>query len=162
MKIFQLTLLAVLLASTAQASSAGSINSLDGEFSMVDANHDGSVTKAELSQMVSGSLGMQNEQVLSNLDKDGNGYITKTEYMGFYGNVNADNSAKDGLEAKFGEIDSDNDGKISASEMDAFRRANLNDDVDDLFAIIDTNGDQKISQREFDTFCNQMKELLNL
>ena len=162
MKTLSMTLSAILLAFAAEASTLGGLNSLGDEFSMVDFNGDGFISKAELSQMVRGSLGVQNEQVISNLDKDSDGFITKDEYMSFYNNINADNTAKDGLEAKFNELDSDHDGKISASEMNDFRKNNLNNDVDDLFAVIDTNGDNRISQREFDTFFNQMKELLKI
>lgn len=162
MKVFQIAALALLAAFSASASTTANFSSLNSEFSAVDSNADGFISKTELSQMVSGSLDAQNEQVLSNLDKDGDGYVTKNEYMSFYGNINADNSAKDALGAKFVELDSDKDEQISASEMDAFRRSNLNNDVDDLFTAIDANGDNKISQHEFTTFFNQMKELLHL
>lgn len=162
MKIFNLALLSLFLIPTAQAATMNSLNSLNGEFSMVDTNNDGFISKTELSGLMSGSLGVQNEQVFSNLDKDGDGFITKEEYMSFYSNVNANNSVKDGLEAKFSEIDTDKDDKISSAEMENFRRGNLNNDVDDLFTILDANGDNKITKHEFDTFFNQMKQLLNL
>ena len=162
MKLFNLTLLALLAATTAHASSIGGLNSLGNEFSAVDQNGDGSISKAELANMVGGTLEIQNRQVMKNLDVNGDGVISKDEYLGFYQGLGNSDDAADGLEMKFLQIDIDKDGRISEEEMMTFRRGNLDNDVDDLYSILDANGDNVVSRQEFDAFFNQMKQLMNL
>ncbi|MBP5352397.1 MAG: EF-hand domain-containing protein [Alphaproteobacteria bacterium] len=162
MKLFNLTLLAFLTATTAHASSVGGLNSLSSEFSAVDQNGDGSISKAELSNMVGGTLDIQNRQVMTNLDVNGDGVISKDEYLGFYQGLGNSDEVADGLEMKFSQIDIDKDGRISEEEMMAFRRGNLSNDVDDLYSILDANDDNLVSRQEFDAFFNQMKQLMNL
>ena len=139
----------------------------DALFQKLDANGDGKITKDELPE--------RGAQKLSRLDRNKDGIIDRKEFDamsrrrggggGDWGKrLKAMDANKDGSVSKdewkgrpehFARLDSDKDGVISSSEIDAFsKRARQqggwkNRPGDALFRRLDTNGDKKISKEEW-------------
>jgi Ca2+-binding EF-hand superfamily protein len=92
-------------------------------FTSLDANGDGTVSKDELAQMVANGPknGPSADQLLSQMDTDGNGSVSQSEFMAGPGGgqqAQADQSGST-TDDYFSSLDTNGDGYISKSEFEA-------------------------------------------
>ena len=116
---------------------------LDAQFAAADANHDGSVTKAELAAELQRELVQARNQLTTKLreqfqrlDTNHDGQLSFAEFNAMIGNVSASQTP----EQKLQQLDANHDGKISAAEWRAPDLAKFNK--------IDANHDGVITQAE--------------
>jgi Ca2+-binding EF-hand superfamily protein len=118
------------------------LQNMDSDFSKMDANHDGKVTKAEIEAFQrAGALAQimaRNQQIFRALDKDHNGQLSPAEFAQFHAEPPAPNAQPmlqrfdanhDGVItqvefraatlANFDRLDTDKDGVVTAAEMRA-------------------------------------------
>lgn len=152
MKLFNMTLASLLLISPAMA------QGLSGEFESIDANGDGYITAEELGVAQKGTLSQQNEETMSMLDKDGDGYASMQEYVAFYSQLSEKKDNKE-LESNFKTLDANHDGKLDMEELKSFRESTLDDTTQNSMDLLDTNHDGRISRQEYDDFAKSMEEM---
>lgn len=118
------------------------LQNMDADFSRMDSNHDGKLSKAEIeaSQQAAAlrQIVARNQQIFRELDKDHNGQLSPAEFEMFHAQPPAPNSApmlqhfdanhdgvisqiefRAGTLANFDRLDSDKDGIVTAAEMKA-------------------------------------------
>ena len=120
-----------------------------GWFNKIDADHDGSVTKAEAEaardQIVS-RMKERTEQAFANSDKNNDGKVTKEEFSefarsGHHGPNGADPYHQGEMRKRwFDMLDTDHDGTISKAESEAAS--------DKRFAQLDADHNGKVTQEE--------------
>jgi Ca2+-binding EF-hand superfamily protein len=118
------------------------LQNMDSDFSKMDANHDGKVTKLEIEAFQTANARLQiearNRQIFAALDTDHNGQLSPAEFARFTAQPPPPNSApmlrqfdtnrdgaitqlefRTGTLANFDRLDADKDGVVSAAEMRA-------------------------------------------
>ena len=152
MKLLNLTLASLLLAAPAMA------QGLDGEFEAIDTNGDGYITAEELDAAQKGTLTKQNEETMSVLDKDGDGFASMQEYTAFYSQLSEQKDGKE-LERNFKTLDSNHDGKLDIDELKSFRESTMDDTNKNFMDMLDSDHDGKVSRKEYDDFAKSMEEM---
>jgi Ca2+-binding EF-hand superfamily protein len=152
---FRLTLAPLMLVALASAASAQTTASqphtrtraevtqnLDSKFKLLDSNHDGSVTKAEMEaaegrakQEAEARLAQQADQSFTKLDTDKNGQLSLAEFKASLPSIRTRP-----VDAVLQRFDTNKDGKVTLQEFGAPTLA--------LFDRFDTNKDGTISDQE--------------
>jgi hypothetical protein len=114
-------------------SRADVVKRLDAQFGALDANHDGSVTKAELQTAQARAIQLRLQAEFKQLDTNHDGQLSYAEFAAAArANVNADQLLQ--------RLDSNHDGKVTADEFRAPQLA--------AFAAIDANHDGVLTPAE--------------
>jgi hypothetical protein len=148
-----LTLAAVVAAglSTASFAQQGGHGGADRQppfnFSEMDANSDGKVTKEEIAA--------HRTAMIAAIDANGDGNITADELMAMR-EQQAEQRATDRAAKMIERLDADKDGKLSVAEMTA--GADHGGRGDKMFDRVDTDKDGAISQEEADVAKAKMEE----
>jgi Ca2+-binding EF-hand superfamily protein len=122
---------------TKPVSRADFIKKIDTGFAAVDANHDGSLTKAELDAAERRTFQQRLQAEFKQLDTNHDGQLSFGEFAAAaHTNVNVDQIVQ--------KLDSNHDGKISADEFRAPQLAN--------FAKLDANHDGVVTPAEIQAF----------
>jgi Ca2+-binding EF-hand superfamily protein len=124
MNLTKTTFAAALLAATFSASPALMAADLESQFVQLDLDSDGRIAQSEWS----GGF-----ETFENLDRDGDAAVSRTEY--FTRGVRYQTR-----EERFGELDKDHDGRLSASEW-KWGEATM--------ALLDRDSDGSLSKQEF-------------
>jgi hypothetical protein len=114
-------------------SRADVVKRLDAQFGALDANHDGSVNKAELQAAQTRAIQLRLQAEFKQLDTNHDGQLSYAEFAAAArANVNADQLLQ--------RLDSNHDGKVTADEFRAPQLA--------AFAAIDANHDGVLTPAE--------------
>lgn len=141
---------------TSQFSSVQETKELREVFFSLDKNGDGHISKEELIQHFSPTMGIipaeeEAEKILKQVDTDSNGFIDYTEFL----KVNLDSKvllSDEHLKIAFALFDYDGDGKISPAELKKLLEGNRESDENlwtNIVKSLDANGDGEIDLQEF-------------
>lgn len=113
------------------------------DFATMDTNSDGSITVEDIEAL--------RAQRFAALDADGNGSVSREEFM-----EHAAGRAGDRAGKMFDRLDSDGDGALSRDAIEA-RRGN-GPDAERMISRFDSDGDGALSQEEFDAAKSKMRD----
>jgi Ca2+-binding EF-hand superfamily protein len=111
---------------------------MQARFARMDSDHNGVVSQEEFRSYLQQRRLEHKQERLKAMDSNGDGQISKQEYLA-YQSKQAD--------ARFGRLDQNHDGILSADELDNDRRHGYHGGKG-LFRKLDSNGDGVISQDE--------------
>lgn len=141
------------------ASLLGSVEEMRKVFEKFDKNGDGKISPNELKSVLSalGSAPSSDEidRMLSEMDKDGNGYVDLDEFIAFHNGTNNKDSQCGNKELKdaFEMYDLDNNGLISAKELHSvLKRLGEKCSLSDcrrMISRVDKDGDGNVNFEEF-------------
>jgi calcium-dependent protein kinase len=131
-------------------STSDGLRGLSRVFEALDTDNDGKLSKEEIRAGLETHLGLafDVEQVFSQCDMDGNGFIDFSEFLTAAMSNELDFSSRK-LFKTFHAIDKDGNGKISKAELQAVVGEVGEADVAGIFSAIDINADGEISRTEF-------------
>jgi|GEM_PF-3359991 Ca2+-binding EF-hand superfamily protein len=121
-------------------------------FAQFDTNSDGEITSSEMdANRPTGPMGpppTDTQTTTSYLDTDGDGIVSTEEYQAAVSALGIEDT--DAANALFAEYDTDSDGKITSSEMDAKRPTGPPPtDEQTTTSYLDTDGDGIVSTEEY-------------
>ncbi|KAL9556128.1 hypothetical protein MBANPS3_002020 [Mucor bainieri] len=126
-------------------------------FQLFDTDGDGSITAIELGTVLR-KFGMKPtdaelQDMVNDVDADGNGNIDFTEFLGLVKNMKTNTDETDDLKEAFKVFDVDGNGLIDREElrkvMSSLNESLSEEELDAMIKEADTNGDGQISFDEF-------------
>lgn len=131
------------------------------DFIAADTDRDGYISYEELAVMQNSSISRQNTDIITLLDGDGDGAVSKEEYIDFYSKIAAaqPKGAPD-LDKNFKILDANQDNMLTAEELSNFRSENLESNNKTAMEALDTDKDGRISREEYDNFVKTMEQML--
>ena len=130
-----------------------------------DTDGDGKISKAELTAVQSGnqnSSGPSADDIFSQTDSDGDGYLTSTEFSTQAEKMGPPPGGPGGpppsAEDLFKTADSDSDGKVTLDELTSALPDDQKSNAASIFKSMDTDGDGSVTQSEFTAAMKKKQE----